>query len=164
MLLLDKDGFENQLAQHRQDIVRTVTSLFQRLPSPTITELDIQTSLKSALAKNNSLLADITRLASEKDDRDDRLADTMMRLLSLEKKLDRSKSVTLAKIEAQAIHQKVTQESEELETVENGDTPSRPSSRVRCLLQLISNTFRSLIGIQRNSRRQILFNAPLLPL
>ena len=55
----------------------------------------------------------------------------MMRLLSLEKKLDRSKSVTLAKIEAQAIQRATGQDAQEEEIVENGDTPSRPSSRVK---------------------------------
>jgi E3 ubiquitin-protein ligase BRE1 len=162
VLFLDKEGFKNHLAQHRQDIIRVVTSLHQRLPSPTTTELDTQNSLKSALAKNNSLLADIKRLTSEKDDRDDRLADTMMRLLSLEKKLDRSKSLTLAKIEAQAIHQKAARESEEPEAVENGDTPSRPSSRVRFPLQLTSNPFRLPIKMQWSSRQLIQVNEPLL--
>lgn len=85
--------------------------------------------MKSALAKNNALLADISRLNAEKDDKDDRLTDTMMRLLSLEKKLDRSKSLTLAKIEAQAT-QRATEESQEPDAQENGNTPSRPNSRV----------------------------------
>ena len=85
--------------------------------------------MKAALAKNNTLLADIGRITAEKDDRDDRLTDTMMRLLQLEKRLDRSKSLTLAKIEAQAT-QRPTEETQESEVQENGNTPSRPSSRV----------------------------------
>ena len=59
-------------------------------------------------------------------------SDTMMRLLYLEKKLDRSKSVTLAKI-AQAVQRAGGQDTQEEEIVENGDTPPRPSSRVRLL-------------------------------
>jgi E3 ubiquitin-protein ligase BRE1 len=133
VLLLDKEGFEAHLAQHRQEIIRTVASLYQQLSTSNITDSDAQNSLKSALAKNNSLIADIKRLTTEKDDRDDRLTDTMMRLLSLEKKLDRSKSVTLAKIEAQAIQRAGAQDTQEEQVVENGDTPSRPSSRVNVL-------------------------------
>jgi E3 ubiquitin-protein ligase BRE1 len=133
VLLLDKEGFETHLAQHRQEIIHTVASLYQQLSTSNINDSETQNSLKSALAKNNLLIADIKRLTREKDDRDDRLTDTMMRLLSLEKKLDRSKSVTLAKIEAQAVQRAGGQDTQEEEIVENGDTPSRPSSRVRLL-------------------------------
>jgi E3 ubiquitin-protein ligase BRE1 len=131
VLLLDKEGFEAHLAQHRQEIINTVTSLYQQRSTSNITDSETQNSLKSAQAKNNLLIADIKRLTAERDDRDDRLTDTMMRLLSLEKKLDRSKSVTLAKIEAQAIQRATVQDAQEEEIVENGDTPSRPSSRVK---------------------------------
>jgi len=130
VLLLDKDGFETHLAQHRQGIIHTVASLCQQSSASNITDSETQNALKSALAKNNFLVADIKRLAAEKDDRDDRLADTMMRLLSLEKKLDRSKSITLAKIEAQAV-QRAAKDAQGDEVVENGSVPSRPSSRVK---------------------------------
>ncbi len=144
MLLLDKEGFEIHLARHRQEILNAVNSLYHNLQSSPTSDFDTQNALKSALAKNNVLLADISRLNAEKDDKDDRLTDTMMRLLSLEKKLDRSKSLTLAKIEAQAT-QRATEESQEPEVQENGDTPSRPNSRV-CLstkaklMQQVNNT------------------------
>jgi E3 ubiquitin-protein ligase BRE1 len=129
VLLLNKDGFENHLARHRKQIIDTVTALYQRISSSNITDSEAQSALKAALAKNNTLLADIGRITGEKDDRDDRLTDTMMRLLQLEKRLDRSKSLTLAKIEAQAT-QRPTEETQESEVQENGNTPSRPSSRV----------------------------------
>jgi len=127
--LLDSDPFQTQLSQHRQRVINTVASLYQKAAASNITESDIHGALKSALAKNNLLIADVQQLTSEKEQRDERLTDTMMRLLSLEKKLDRSKSLTLAKIEAQAI-QRANQESQAEETVENGDVPSRPESRV----------------------------------
>ena len=126
---MDKEGFQEHLSRHRQEIVNAVSSLYKSLPSSSATDFDAQNALKSALAKNNALLADIGRLTSEKDDKDDRLTDTMMRLLSLEKKLDRSKSITLAKIEAQAT-QRATEEMQEPEVQENGKAPSRPNSRV----------------------------------
>jgi E3 ubiquitin-protein ligase BRE1 len=143
VLLLDKEGFETHLARHRQEILKAVNSLYKNLQSSPATNLDAQNALKSALAKNNALLADISRLNAEKDDKDDRLTDTMMRLLSLEKKLDRSKSLTLAKIEAQAT-QRASEESQEQEVQENGNTPSRPNSRVcpssrATLMQQITN-------------------------
>jgi len=127
--LLDSDRFQTQLSQHRQQVINTVASLYQKAAASNKTESDIPGALKSALAKNNILIADVQRLTSDKEQRDERLTDTMMRLLSLEKKLDRSKSLTLAKIEAQAI-QRANQESQAEETVENGDVPSRPDSRV----------------------------------
>ena len=130
VLLLDKESFEGHLAQHRQGIIHTVASIYQQSSASNITDSETQNALKLALAKNNSLIAEVTRLTAEKDDRDDRLADTMMRLLSLEKKLDRSKSITLAKIEAQAV-QRAIKDAPEEEIVENGDTPTRPSSRVK---------------------------------
>jgi len=129
VLLLEKEAFEAHLSRHRQEIVQTVSSLYQRLSSLNLRDSDIQSALKAALAKNNTLLADLQRITSERDDRDERLTDTMMRLLSLEKKVDRSKSITLAKIEAQAT-QKATEELDETPVQENGSVPSRPSSRV----------------------------------
>src|SRR5579862_3138210 len=73
VLLLDNDAFQEHLSRHRQDILQTVSSLYQRIPSTSNTES--QNTLKSALAKNNSLLVDISRLTAERDDRDDRLTD-----------------------------------------------------------------------------------------
>jgi E3 ubiquitin-protein ligase BRE1 len=130
--LLDKDPFQTHLTRHRQQITDTLTALYQRISSSNITDSEAKAALKSALAKNNVLLTDIARLTAEKDDRDDRLTDTMMRLLQLEKRLDRSKSTTLAKIEAQAT-QRPVEEAQESDVKENGSTPSRPSSRVRPL-------------------------------
>ena len=136
MLLLDKEGFQDHLGRHRQEILDAVTSLYKSIPSSSSTaDLDAQNALKSALAKNNTLLADLGRLNAEKDDKDDRLTDTMMRLLSLEKKLDRSKSITLAKIEAQAM-QRAVEVTQEPDVQENGNTPSRPNSRVCTLANL----------------------------
>jgi hypothetical protein len=129
LLLLDKDGFENHLAQHRQEIIHTITALYQRISTTNLAGSETETALKAALAKNNALLANIDRLTAEKDNRDDRLTDTMMRLLQLEKRLDRSKSATLAKIEAQAT-QRPVEITQEPEVQENGSVPSRPSSRV----------------------------------
>lgn len=159
VLLLDKEDFQAHLAQHRQEIIQAVDRLCKSPQSTT--DADTQNALKSALAKNNYLVADVKRLTAERDDRDDRLADTMMRLLSLEKRLDRSKSLTLAKIEAQATHQRAVEESQEQEAVENGKTPSRPSSRVLSDRQhgLIN---RSLIGMQPNSRQRMPCKMPLL--
>ena len=130
VLLLDTKGFEEHLARHREQILETIASFTRTLTAAHRTDSETQNALKQALARNNTLLADIKRLTAEKDDRDERLTDTMMRLLSLEKKLDRSKSVTLAKIEAQAVHQRPVEDIQDQEVVENGDTPSRPSSRV----------------------------------
>jgi hypothetical protein len=81
------------------------------------------------------LLADISRLSAEKDDRDEQLTDTMMRLLQLEKRLDRSKSLSLARIESQAT-QKAMPEPPNQESHENGDVLSRPESRVNRFLRL----------------------------
>jgi E3 ubiquitin-protein ligase BRE1 len=128
-LLADNERFKEHLARHRQEVIHTVTSIYQRVPPTNSAESETQNALKTALARNNVLLADIGRITAEKDDRDDRLTNTMMRLLSLEKKIDRSKSITLAKIEAQAT-QKPIEESQEQEVQENGNAPSRPSSRV----------------------------------
>jgi E3 ubiquitin-protein ligase BRE1 len=136
VLLLDKEGFQEHLERHRQKILAAVTSLYKSIPpSSSAADFDAQNALKSALAKNNTLLADLGRLNAEKDDKDDRLTDTMMRLLSLEKKLDRSKSITLAKIEAQAM-QRAVEVTQEPDVQENGSTPSRPNSRVRTLTNL----------------------------
>lgn len=131
MLLLDNESFQQHLSRHRQEIIQTVTALYQKIPSSS--DFDPNNTLKSALAKNNALLSDITRITAERDDRDDRLTDTMMRLLQMEKRLDRSKSLTLAKIVAQAT-QKTKDEPSEQEVQEDGDSPSRPNSRV-CVYQ-----------------------------
>ena len=138
VLLLDNEQFEAHLRQHRQQIIETVTSLYKKSSASNISDSETQTALKSALAKNNVLVADLERVTLEKDDKDERLTDTMMRLLSLEKKIDRSKSVTLAKIEAQALHERSAEQSQtQQEVIENGESPSRPSSRVKHCLRLV---------------------------
>jgi hypothetical protein len=145
VLLLDNEAFREHLSRHRQEILRTVSSLYQKI-SPS-NDSETQNSLKAALAKNNALISDVSRLTAERDERDDRLTDTMMRLLQLEKRLDRSKSLSLQKIEAQAT-QKAKEEPEEVQ--ENGEGPSRPSSRVMCKSSMCQS-FRSAFKIRLSS-------------
>ncbi|KAK9370934.1 BRE1 E3 ubiquitin ligase-domain-containing protein [Lipomyces kononenkoae] len=103
-LLLDTtENFTIHLARKRDSILQSLTPIFtslQSLPSNVAADSKVlQESLSGLTAQITILKTENARLKDERDDISRRLTDATFKFMSAEKKLDRLKSSTLAKIE-----------------------------------------------------------------
>lgn len=98
----NNNDFEDYLKQRSKDIKSTTTLLFSKFPvsSPDVREL--QEKLTGLLAAEKAHTVELQRLESEKEQLSDRLENASYRYMVAEKKLDRTKSAQVAKLEAQA--------------------------------------------------------------
>ncbi|KAK9450836.1 BRE1 E3 ubiquitin ligase-domain-containing protein [Limtongia smithiae] len=103
-LALSPDQYGEHLATKRASILESLKSLFKSITSGSIPEeAKLQESLAGLTTEVASLKADNERLQDEREDLERRLTDATFKFMSAEKKLDRMKSSTLAKIERSSV-------------------------------------------------------------
>lgn len=103
LLASESPAFKTHLQSRSSEISSAVSALFGRAPSfsPEIT--DLQGRITKLLAIEKAHIVEIERSRTEKERLEGRLEDAALRYMLAEKKLDRSKSATVAKLEKQAI-------------------------------------------------------------
>lgn len=103
LLTTDNETFEKHLESRSAEISSAISRLFNRSPnsSPQISEL--QGRIAKLLASEKSHITELEKHRLEKEQLVERLENASLRYMIAEKKLDRSKSVTVARIERQAV-------------------------------------------------------------
>lgn len=103
LLFTDQDQFEEHLHSRSKEIKAVISRLFgpTKSFSPDVTKL--QTKVSQLLASEKGHVVELQRLQSEKEDLENRLENASLRYMMAEKKIDRAKSVTVAKLEKQAL-------------------------------------------------------------
>ncbi|KAI9818534.1 MAG: E3 ubiquitin-protein ligase bre1 [Pycnora praestabilis] len=103
LMFVNNEKFEEHLQSRSQDIQSTISQLFTKLPQASPDVVELQSRLANLLAAEKSHIAELDRARAEKEQLEDRLENASLRYMVAEKKLDRSKSATVAKLEKQAI-------------------------------------------------------------
>lgn len=102
LLTTDNETFEKHLESRSAEISSAISRLFNRSTnSPQISEL--QGRIAKLLASEKSHITELEKHRLEKEQLVERLESASLRYMIAEKKLDRSKSVTVARIERQAV-------------------------------------------------------------
>ncbi|KAL1964218.1 hypothetical protein VTN77DRAFT_7176 [Rasamsonia byssochlamydoides] len=103
LLFEDNENFEKHLKARSDDIKETVSRLLAHTPkhSPEISEL--QSQLAKKLAEEKVSIAELEKALSEKQQLEEQLEAASLRYMVAEKKLDRARSLTVAKLEKQYI-------------------------------------------------------------
>ncbi|KAJ9642173.1 E3 ubiquitin-protein ligase bre1 [Knufia peltigerae] len=103
LLFTDQEHFQEHLQSRSKEIKAVISKLFgsNNPVSPDITEL--QSRISRLLAAEKGHVVELSRLQSEKEDLEARLENASLRYMVAEKKIDRAKSVTVAKFEKQAL-------------------------------------------------------------
>lgn len=103
LLTTDNETFEKHLESRSAEISSAISRLFNGLSnsSPQISEL--QGRIAKLLASEKSHITELEKHRLEKEQLVERLENASLRYMIAEKKLDRSKSVTVARIERQAV-------------------------------------------------------------
>jgi len=103
LLFTDQEQFEQHLQSRTKEIKAVISRLFgpNKSSSPDVT--DLQSRISRLLAAEKGHVVELSRLQAEKEDLEARLENASLRYMVAEKKIDRAKSVTVAKLEKQAL-------------------------------------------------------------
>lgn len=103
LLFPDQDQFEEHLRSRTNEIKGVISRLFgpNKSTAPDVT--DLQSKITRLLAAEKGHVVELQRLRSEKEDLENRLENASLRYMMAEKKIDRAKSITVAKLEKQAL-------------------------------------------------------------
>jgi E3 ubiquitin-protein ligase BRE1 len=99
----DHDRFKKHLQARSEEIKSLISLLSSRAPkgSPDVTELQNQLSKK--LAEEKSTLVQLETALADKQQLEERLDSASLRYMIAEKKIDRARSLTVAKLEKQQV-------------------------------------------------------------
>ncbi|OJJ97302.1 hypothetical protein ASPACDRAFT_54037 [Aspergillus aculeatus ATCC 16872] len=103
LLFDDNEKFEKHLKSRSEDIRKIISSVLSKSAkvSPKVSEL--QTQLAKKLAEEKATISDLEKALAEKQQLEESLEEASLRYMVAEKKLDRARSVTVAKLEKQYI-------------------------------------------------------------
>ncbi|KAL2815942.1 BRE1 E3 ubiquitin ligase-domain-containing protein [Aspergillus granulosus] len=103
LLFDDIDGFGKHLKSRSDNIRDIVTRLLAKSPAAPPEVADLQSQLARKLAEEKATIAELNKALSEKQQLEESLEEASLRYMVAEKKLDRARSVTVAKLEKQYI-------------------------------------------------------------
>ena len=104
LLSADLTLFKQHLKSRSTEISSTISQIFSRAPFTSPEASQLQAKLTDLLATEKGHIVELEKSRVEKDKLLERLEQASLRYMLAEKKLDRSKSATVAKIEKQAIN------------------------------------------------------------
>ncbi|KAH0566309.1 hypothetical protein GP486_000280 [Trichoglossum hirsutum] len=103
LFFADNERFEEHLKSRSKDIKSTISQLFKNTTKPPPDVRDLQARISKLLASEKDHITELERVRAEKEQLDRRLEGASLRYMLAEKKLDRAKSQSVAKLERQAI-------------------------------------------------------------
>ena len=103
LLFADTETFEKHLQSRSRDIQSVMTKLFSNSRGRSPDMLQLQDRLSQLLAAEKQHVLQLDTYQTEKQELEDRLESASLRYMVAEKKLDRAKSTTVAKLEKQAL-------------------------------------------------------------
>ncbi|RMD44376.1 hypothetical protein DV735_g664, partial [Chaetothyriales sp. CBS 134920] len=103
LFFADQSTFEEHLSARSNDIRTIISRLFSRTQSFTPEVVELQKRISQLLAAEKAHAAKLEQSQKDRDELEERLENATMRYISAEKKIDRAKSTTVAKLEKQAL-------------------------------------------------------------
>ena len=103
LLFSESTAFEEHLLARSKDIRSIISRLFSRSHTLAPDVVELQKKVSELLVSEKEHAAEFERLQAEKDDMEDRLEKASLRYMVAEKKVDRAKSLTVAKLERQPL-------------------------------------------------------------
>ncbi|KAK2811784.1 E3 ubiquitin-protein ligase bre1 [Emmonsiellopsis sp. PD_5] len=101
LLFADHENFEKHLQARSDDIKSTISKLFSRPASASPQVVDLQGQLAKKLAEEKVAIIELEKSLAEKQQLEERLDAASLRYMVAEKKIDRARSLTVARLEKQ---------------------------------------------------------------
>ncbi|KAI1607914.1 E3 ubiquitin-protein ligase BRE1 [Exophiala viscosa] len=103
LLFTDQEQFEEHLRTRSKEIKAVISRLFGPNKPDSSDVAELQSRISRLLAAEKGHVVELSTLHAEKEDLETRLENASLRYMMAEKKIDRAKSVTVAKLEKQAL-------------------------------------------------------------
>jgi E3 ubiquitin-protein ligase BRE1 len=103
LLFDDNENFKKHLQNRSDDIKDTLSRLIGNAPKATQEVSDLQSQLTKKLVEEKVTIMDLEKALSERQQFEEQLEAASLRYMMAEKKLDRARSMTVAKLEKQYI-------------------------------------------------------------
>ncbi|EED12477.1 histone ubiquitinationc protein (Bre1), putative [Talaromyces stipitatus ATCC 10500] len=103
LLFEDDENFQKHLKNRSSDIKDTVSKLIAKAPQATQELSELQRQLSKKLAEEKVTIVELEKALSERQQFEEQLEAASLRYMMAEKKLDRARSMTVAKLEKQYI-------------------------------------------------------------
>ncbi|KAL8707062.1 MAG: hypothetical protein Q9220_007833 [cf. Caloplaca sp. 1 TL-2023] len=103
LLTTDNRTFEEHLQSKSKDITRAISRIFVHGPDPSADVAELKGNLARSLAAEKGYVAVLEKTRLQKEQLEGQLENASLRYMVAEKKVDRQKSATVARLEAQAI-------------------------------------------------------------
>ncbi|PCG93658.1 E3 ubiquitin ligase, BRE1 [Penicillium occitanis (nom. inval.)] len=103
LLFEDNENFQKHLKSRSSDIKDTISKLIANAPKATQEVSELQSQLTKKLAEERVTLVELEKAISERQQFEEQLEAASLRYMMAEKKLDRARSMTVAKLEKQYI-------------------------------------------------------------
>ncbi|CRG88798.1 E3 ubiquitin-protein ligase BRE1 [Talaromyces islandicus] len=101
LLFDDNDTFKKHLKDRSDDIKETISRLLSVSPKATAEVSELQSKLAKKLAEEKVSITELEKALSERQQFEEQLEEASLRYMMAEKKLDRARSLTVAKLEKQ---------------------------------------------------------------
>ncbi|KAJ9665035.1 E3 ubiquitin-protein ligase bre1 [Coniosporium apollinis] len=121
LFFADIEKFQQHLSSRSDTIKGLLNDLFSKIPSSSTDVRQLQERITKLLASEKSHIAELRKVTAEKEQLSERLENASYRYMVAEKKLDRAKSATVAKLERQAT-QSSRPEPTEVKGEDSGET------------------------------------------
>ncbi|EDN04578.1 E3 ubiquitin-protein ligase bre1 [Histoplasma capsulatum] len=103
LFFADHENFEKHLQARSNDIKATISKLFSRSENVSAEVIDLQGRLAKKLAEEKVTIAELEKSLIDKQQLEERLDAASLRYMVAEKKIDRARSMTVARLEKQYI-------------------------------------------------------------
>ncbi|KAL8764225.1 MAG: hypothetical protein Q9184_000194 [Pyrenodesmia sp. 2 TL-2023] len=103
LLTTDNRTFEEHLQSRSKEIIKAISSIFSGTSEANADTAELKAQLARSLAAEKSYVAALDKARLQKEQLEGQLDNASLRYMVAEKKVDRQKSATVARLEAQAI-------------------------------------------------------------
>ncbi|KAF2490537.1 BRE1-domain-containing protein [Lophium mytilinum] len=111
LLWADTETFQKHLFARSEEIKSALSDLFAKLPTASPDVHHLQNKVSKLLALEKEHIAELHQITTEKEELSERMDTATHRYMIAEKKLDRSKSIQVSKLESQAIQSSTREDS-----------------------------------------------------
>ncbi|OKL56832.1 E3 ubiquitin-protein ligase bre1 [Talaromyces atroroseus] len=157
LLFDDNENFKKHLQNRSDDIKDTLSKLIGNAPKTTPDVSELQSRLTKKLAEEKVTIIDLEKALSERQQFEEQLEAASFRYMMAEKKLDRARSMTVAKLEKQYIlgaqrpggDGSSSANREETTTPVNGSTPTAEKNTD------LEESYNKVLASSRKQREQL---------
>lgn len=149
------EDFQKHLQSRSEEIKETVSRLSSRAPSVSSDAAQVQDQLTKALAEEKAAVVKFEQAVADKQQLEERLESASLRYMVAEKKIDRARSLTVARLEKQHILGPHTSSGEESSIKREDSASANGSAEVSDKLAELEVSYNKTLAMSEKQKEQL---------